>query len=51
MDRQQMISQISARSGRVSKVSNLEVNPTLIHPDYKAEPCDGIFLRLVIWKY
>jgi hypothetical protein len=42
VDRQQKINQTNTRSGRVSKVSNLEVNPTLIHPDYKSEPCDGI---------
>jgi hypothetical protein len=42
VDRQQKINQTNSRSGRVSKVSNLEVNPTLIHPDYKSEPCDGI---------
>jgi hypothetical protein len=42
VDRQTKITQISSRSGRVSKVSNLEVNSTLIHPDYKSEPCDGI---------
>jgi hypothetical protein len=30
--------------GRVSKISNLKVNPTLIHPDYDYErsPCDRI---------
>ncbi len=42
MDRQQKISQLSARSGRASRVSNLEVNPIRVHPDYKVEPCDGI---------
>jgi hypothetical protein len=42
VDRQSKINQINSRSGRVSKVSNLEVNPTLIHSDYKVEPCDGI---------
>jgi hypothetical protein len=42
VDRQTKIDQINSRSGRVSKVSNLEVNPTLIHPDYRCELCDGI---------
>jgi hypothetical protein len=37
MDRQQV-----KNSGRVSHVSNLKVDPTFIHPDYKSECCDGI---------
>jgi hypothetical protein len=41
VDRQEKINQINKR-GRVSHISNLEVNPTVIHPDYKSEPCDGI---------
>ena len=41
MDRQQKIDQINNR-GRVSQVGNLKVNPTLIHPDYKSEACNGI---------
>jgi hypothetical protein len=36
MDRKRKI------NGRASKVSNLKVVSTFIHPDYKAEPCDGI---------
>jgi hypothetical protein len=41
VDRQTKINQINKR-GRVSHISNLEVSPTVIHPDYKSEPCDGI---------
>jgi hypothetical protein len=29
-------------NGQVSKVDNLKVNPAIMHPDYKSEPCDGI---------
>jgi hypothetical protein len=42
MDRQQKINKVNTRDGRVSKVSNLEVQPTFIHPNYRSEPCDGI---------
>ena len=42
MDRQQKINKVNNQDGRVSKVSNLEVQPTAIHPDYRSEPCDGI---------
>jgi hypothetical protein len=41
MDRPRKIYQIKNRSGRVSKISNLEVNPTVINRDYQIEPCDG----------
>jgi hypothetical protein len=44
VDRQEKINQISKR-GRVSHISNLEVNPTVIHPDYKSEKCDGILSK------
>jgi hypothetical protein len=42
VDRQRKIDKIKSRSGRVSRVSNLEVHPTFIHADYRSEPCDGI---------
>jgi hypothetical protein len=41
VDRQQKIEQIKGRD-RVSKVSNLEVDPKYIHPDYESEPCLGV---------
>jgi len=42
MDRQQKIEQIRKQSGRVSRVSTLEVNPTHVHLEYRLEPCNGI---------
>jgi hypothetical protein len=42
MDRQQKIEQIRKQSGRVSRVSNLEVNSTHVHLEYRLEPCNGI---------
>ncbi|MBN8988642.1 MAG: hypothetical protein J0H42_10375 [Rhizobiales bacterium] len=40
-DRQQKIDQINQR-GRVAKVSDVEIHPTIVHPDYRSEPCDGV---------
>jgi hypothetical protein len=41
VDRQQKIDRIANQSGRVSEVSNLEVNPNSFNQDYKQEQCDG----------
>jgi hypothetical protein len=51
MERQQKIHQTTNRSGRVSKVSNLEVTPQYIHPNYRSEPGDGILRRPASRKY
>jgi hypothetical protein len=42
VDRHQKIARVANRSGRVFKVSNLEVNSNYIHSDYECEPCGGI---------
>jgi len=44
VDRQEKINQISKR-GRVSRISDLDVNPTVMNSDYKCEPCDGILSK------
>jgi hypothetical protein len=40
-DRQDKIDQINER-GRVAKVSDVEIHPTVVHPDYTSEPCEGV---------
>jgi hypothetical protein len=42
MDRKRKIEKISNMNGRVSKISNLQVDPRYIHPDYMSEQCDGM---------
>ena len=41
MDRQQKIDRVANQSGRVSKVSNLEVTVQFIHADYSFKARDG----------
>jgi hypothetical protein len=36
------IDRIANQSGRVSKISNLEVSAISLHPDYKIDQCDGV---------
>jgi hypothetical protein len=42
VDRKKKIHQIANLSGRVSKISNLLVQPKYIHPEYRVEACAGI---------